>query len=141
MKVNEETVSISASVCRRCCVLLALMWTSAARADFFNGNELHTSCSFNNQSGISAYVAGVFDKTLADHAIANFHIPSSEIDRNPNLGFVSRAIKPFCLPETATLKQVKDVVCKWLNQNPAQRHLSGAPLVQTALAEAFPCKK
>ena len=36
------------------------------------------------------------------------------------------------------LAQLKDVVVKYLNEDPGERHLHAAVLVYTALAKAFP---
>ena len=49
--------------------------------------------------------------------------------------------QPYCIPEAAESDQLIRVVVKFLENNPAQLHYSAATLVQTAFAEAFPCKE
>jgi hypothetical protein len=46
-----------------------------------------------------------------------------------------------CLPAESTRKQLVDVVKRWLDQHPEQRHYSAAGLIAQALSEAFPCKR
>ena len=44
-----------------------------------------------------------------------------------------------CLPTNATVRQVIDVVKKYLVDSPAERHYLAYSLVGTALNKAFPC--
>lgn len=120
-------------------LVLAIL-TSPARADFFNGNELHAACSLKTTDGITAYVAAIYDKALADGTIVNFFVTASEVKRNPDLAHIAKSIKPYCVSDAVSLGQLKDVVCKWLVDNPARRHYPGAVIVPTALGDAFPCK-
>lgn len=93
---------------------------SPASADFFNGNELHTACT--SSGSLNMYIAGVYDKSNADVAIARFFVPESEVKRNPDLAQIAKSIQPFCVNENVTLQQLRDVVCKWLVNNPSRRH-------------------
>lgn len=45
----------------------------------------------------------------------------------------------FCLSPDATLGQFRDIVMKFLRDNPASRHDSARFLVQMAMRDAFPC--
>jgi hypothetical protein len=45
----------------------------------------------------------------------------------------------ICTGGGATVKQVSDVVHKYLKDNPAQRNMDAAVLVLVALGTAFPC--
>jgi hypothetical protein len=47
----------------------------------------------------------------------------------------------FCPHKGVLAQQVRDIVKKWLEDNPEYRHLNAAHLVAAALANAFPCKK
>jgi hypothetical protein len=45
----------------------------------------------------------------------------------------------FCPPTGVTIGQMKEVVTKYLRDNPAKLHLNMNRLVLNALREAFPC--
>jgi hypothetical protein len=45
-----------------------------------------------------------------------------------------------CIPPEATWQQTVDVVKRYLDQHPEQRHYAAVNLVAMALAEAYPCK-
>ena len=47
----------------------------------------------------------------------------------------------ICSPEKVTIKQVKDVVVQYLEQNPNLRHVSGGLTIKFALQAAWPCPK
>jgi Rap1a immunity proteins len=46
-----------------------------------------------------------------------------------------------CPPKGVTRDQAKDVVVRYLQAHPEIRHYPATVLTQTALAEAFPCKR
>jgi Rap1a immunity proteins len=48
---------------------------------------------------------------------------------------------PVCHPAESTLAQARDVVCKYLRDNPAKRHYNTASSVWSAQSEAWPCKQ
>ena len=98
-------------------IALALVST-AASAEFFNGNDLlnrlqEPSASPMRQSALG-YVAGVADTTMRI-----FH----------------------CAPPTATLRQAADIVQIALEAQPQDRHYSADTLVTRALQFAWPCPK
>jgi hypothetical protein len=45
----------------------------------------------------------------------------------------------FCIPAVVA-GQARDVVVKYLQENPAHRHEAGATLVMEALHDAWPCR-
>jgi|JI10StandDraft_1071094.scaffolds.fasta_scaffold170890_2 hypothetical protein len=47
----------------------------------------------------------------------------------------------ICGPDNSTLGQVTDVIIKFLQDHPSDRHLDAVPLSLRALREAWPCKK
>ena len=56
--------------------------------------------------------------------------------RHPRTGF------KFCLPPKGVPQgQLSDAVLHYLEKNPQLRHLSAYTLVQSALDQAFPCKR
>jgi hypothetical protein len=46
---------------------------------------------------------------------------------------------PFCLPANVTSQQITDIVCKWLEDNPGNRHYTARGAVFSALGDPFPC--
>ena len=65
-----------------------------------------------------------------------FIVGVSDAMANRNVVFNFRA----CVPEPATIRQVRDVAIRHLEQNPDRRHLGASSLVAKALSEAFPCR-
>jgi hypothetical protein len=47
----------------------------------------------------------------------------------------------YCVPEGVTARQVGDVFCKFLRENPERRHYVAALLFSAAMAAAWPCSK
>ena len=67
------------------------------------------------------YVAGVMDALMMSADRSNLRV---------------------CLPaRSTTLEQARDVVCKYLSDNPAKRHFNLASSVWVAQSEAWPCTK
>ena len=93
-----------------------------ARVD---GNKLHEWCGLDEQR----WGHGACDGFLAG-ASGTFHYWMSLEER-----------KFFCEPNGVTGGQLRDIVTKWLIENPAKRHLAGEVLVGEALIDAFPCPK
>jgi hypothetical protein len=46
-----------------------------------------------------------------------------------------------CIQQSMTVRQLGDVMCKWLQDNPEQRHLGGPHLVTLGFKEIFPCTR
>jgi hypothetical protein len=44
-----------------------------------------------------------------------------------------------CVPEGVTRGQAKDIVIRYLQQNPQRRHLGSSLLVEESFRNAFPC--
>jgi hypothetical protein len=45
-----------------------------------------------------------------------------------------------CIAEGVTAGQILEVVTKYLNQHPEERHFNASVLIVKAIAEAFPCQ-
>jgi hypothetical protein len=84
---------------------------------YYDGNTLLDLCRRDDNLCI-AYVVGVVDGQLS--AIVG----------------TSRTL-PYCTPVNSTSGQVKDVVVKFLNDHPEERHLLGSVLVAEALSQAW----
>ena len=46
---------------------------------------------------------------------------------------------PYCLPEGVTPEQLKEVVIKYLEENPENMEFSSPPLIVAAFSDAYPC--
>ena len=57
----------------------------------------------------------------------------------PHLDSMVNTILSFCLPDGATWGQYRDVIVRYLRENPQSRHASARLLGQLALVESFPC--
>jgi hypothetical protein len=93
---------------------------SQAATVFNNGNQLLEDCQSDNKYFVvdcDGYITGIAD-TLGNNAINEM---------------------TACVPNTATRKQVEDVVVGWLISNPGARHFAAPGLVAAALSETFPC--
>ena len=99
--------------------LLLLGGTTQSYAQFYDGNSLYQVCDQrgnNYSSGVcGGYVIGTIDTYLLTKSY------------------------PLCLPTNATAGQLTDVVIRYLETRPDQRHYAAASVVWTALTESFPC--
>lgn len=86
---------------------------------FYDGNKLHEACQIDHGFCVG-YVAGI-------------------VDSYGYIASYSSGPLQFCLPHNATAQQVSDVAVKYLDDNPAQRHMTAALLVLAAVKQAFPC--
>lgn len=95
-------------------VILSLSAVSTKAAAPITGNDLHRWCS-GTRLMVLGYVSGVTDMT----------------------GFLR---DPVCLPDSVTMGQINDVVCKWIDDNPKERNRKGAQVTLMALRDAWPCR-
>jgi hypothetical protein len=91
---------------------------------FLSGDTLFERCTRGDETGDDfciGYVAGSVDMLIS-------------LQRQGPPG-----AKQACMPQGVTLGQVRDVVIKYLSDEPQFRKLDAAALVITALEQAFPC--
>jgi hypothetical protein len=97
--------------------LLATVAMGSAQAEFQDGNKLLSllkDSSYFNQGYGLGYIAGI-----ADMGIGVVH----------------------CAPSNATAGQINDMVKNYLENSPADRHLTGDILVNRVLKAVWPCAK
>ena len=104
-----------------------LLVSSGAWATSINGNQLLQECK--GSSGFEQGVCAGFVGGVAD-----------ALD-GPEKGFGENQFCTSIEGMGITNGQIRDVVVKWLNNNPSERHYSGWSVVVAALSEAFPCPK
>jgi len=131
-----------------------LIGIGAANAQFVTGNTFTEQCNKrlpNVYYGVAMFVAGVMDKAATDERALGKYEQDTEGDPKnstdarvgkviANLAIALGAIKSYCIPQGATIGQAADVFCKYLKDNPADRHKNAADLVTTALNDAWGCK-
>jgi hypothetical protein len=93
----------------------------AGAAAFLDGNRLHEWCQDANRNFATGYIAGAADHMWIMGEIRGQHF--------------------ICVPEQATLGQLRDIVCNYLRDKPTDRHYSAASVAGTALQMAWPCKE
>jgi hypothetical protein len=108
-------------------VLALVLGVSQASAGFLDGNKLYELCDGN--FGSTWFVMGVLDADAS--AVLGF-------DRETGKAFDLQ--KSICLPPDVIAGQAKDVVCKYLEDHPENRHYSAANIVLTAAYFAWPCQ-
>lgn len=104
-----------------CAMIVVLAASACANAavpvqKFISGNELWTLCQDRGPE-CQYYVAGVADA----------------------LEMVSVRLTNICRPTPTHIMQMVDVLMKWLEDHPAERHRPAAKLAGLAFAEAWPC--
>lgn len=112
---------------------------SASASNLISGNTLLGACTApegsDRQGFCVGYVVGVVEGMLWGASWPA--IAASEEVEGIN-AFTSVALG-FCSPESSTWQQFVDIIVKDFIENPLERHLPARGLIQTALAEAFPC--
>ena len=103
------------------------------------GNEFYEQLKSQNQidnQNAYAYLAGVLD-TEDTFFMADIFKGMASKDKNAKF-----ETKHFCFADSKITKgQVADVVQKYLEANPQNRHEAANGLIRRALIEAFPCAK
>lgn len=106
----------------------------------FTGNTIYEQCVNRNRGGISAYVAGVWEKASLDLFTAALYVVTKETDPEARKhNFLLPGISNACVPQGVTMGQMADVFCKYLTENPNRRQSGAASLVMKSLENAFPC--
>ena len=112
---------------------LLILNSFIANAGVFSGNELLEmiqSKDFENKNAAFFYINGVLEAQVLQAYKDNLRaVKDAKLDESP-----------LCIPDTVTKGQLLDIVKKFLNDNPADRHEQALPLVQYALGKAFNCK-
>ena len=116
---------------------LVLMSSGAwAGHAFETGESLLNECRQSDGAHCIAYIFGVVD-TMA----VNVHDPSVKIDPKRRDIPIARYSHSYwaCPPERVTGGQLRDIVVRFLQDNPGEWRRTAARLVARALSEAFPC--
>jgi hypothetical protein len=68
------------------------------------------------------------------------HFVIGVVETGHNLSVVYKRPALACFPTGATLRQIGDVFCKYLDDNPQERSVRASLLALTAFNRAFPCR-
>ena len=111
MTTGPKTILISA-------LTVGSLKGTPVKAEFYSGNELYEHCTSPGQgwSLCMGFVAGVFD------TMRPLYTCKVKIDQ-------------------VTLGQSKDIVLRYMTQNPQNRHATAASIVRTAITQAFSCSR
>lgn len=104
--------------------MIGLMMMLVASTDiqgFISGNKLLELCTQDDQLQCIGYVEGASDMLQTFDAFAK--------------------AKTLCMSDKVTARQEKDIVVKYLTDNPATRDQAAGGIVMIALNEAFGCAK
>ena len=104
-----------------------LVGSYPAKAQPFNldGNALHTECQLcGTKEGSTFFLAGL-----------SLCLVTAMRGMNGVAG------RPLCFPEGVQVGQGIDIICNYLQANPATRHNDGADLAAVAMFSAFQCRQ
>jgi hypothetical protein len=117
---------------------------SSAHAEFFQGNNIYKYCT-SDRAIVVKYAAGAIDKSTKDFASIGLFwshlfkaVEQEKLDSA--MQEAKGAVRGYCEPNGVNLAQAADVFCKYLKDNPADRHKAASELLDIALSEAWPCK-
>ena len=96
------------------------------------GNILYNICESNNVPACTTYIQGTLDGVAWWLDLTS----SPQWKSMPNTPTLPRL---YCIPLTVTANQITDVVKKYLNDHPEQRHYSAVSLILDSMTNAFPC--
>jgi hypothetical protein len=133
---------------------LAVLFPLQTPAQYFlSGNQLYDDCMHPNNNfsnGLMAgFIIGVLEKTYHDGtAVLNFTPKKPNADLAASAEFavtILDSIGVFCVPTKPDPKQLTDMFCKYLRDNPEERDQGGSSLVVRAMEKGFPqpsaCKR
>ena len=123
---------------------IALNMTHAS-AQFLSADELFAWCQ-KDRSMASAYAAGMADEAAHSLAVLDSFKPVSDADSASSALMATTRIGAeliggSCRPNDATLVQVTDALCGFLNDFPGDRHASSALVFSQAMEKRWPCKR
>ncbi|MBL0339043.1 MAG: hypothetical protein IPP67_07800 [Rhodospirillaceae bacterium] len=107
------------------CLLFISFKEASAQSVFIKGHDLYTWCNSSSELLLTTcwgYIIGA-------------------IDTNGAYNFVTKTCILFDIGSKVTIPQLKDIIVKGLHDNPKERDLAAALLIQDYLSDAFPCPK
>lgn len=122
------------------CAALVLFSGHSANAQSISGNELQETCVSQDPvfGGFCiGYILGAIEgMSLGAYAVLG---AAGEDETSEAINASISSFLGHCTPAEATNDQLRDVVVKYLHDNPETRHMSGRILILQAMQQAFPC--
>lgn len=88
----------------------------------------------------NGYLAACTDENPVSRAVCiQYTLGMDETLLVLNLSGITKALE--CSPDSTTGRQKKDILVKFLQDNPEVRHMPTAQIYLAAMAAAFPCSK
>jgi hypothetical protein len=126
-------------------VLNSVLSMTHAGAQFLSANDLYAWCQ-KDRSMASAYAAGMADEAAHSLSVLDSVKPASEADSASSALMATTKIGAeliggSCRPNDATLIQVTDALCRFLDDFPGDRHAPSALVFSQAMEKRWPCKR
>jgi hypothetical protein len=123
-----------------------LVSIAAAKSQTYSGNDLSTHCA-TDMPFVTGYIAGFNDKAILDElTVSLISVGEAQKTNGANepaymmtKSQAGSAMRGYCVPEGATIRQAADLYCKYLSDNPSKRQLTAVGLLGLALKAGWPC--
>lgn len=116
------------------------MWAPSVEAQQITGNQLHEVCQ-SDDGTLAGFCIGYIVSQIEGQSFGAFTV-LSQIQEADNITEMNSRISAFlryCVPETASNEQLRDIVLRHLQENPQTRHDPARFEIWRALMGAFPC--
>ncbi|MEQ9518484.1 MAG: Rap1a/Tai family immunity protein [Parvibaculum sp.] len=113
--------------------------TTAMATEAYTGNDLLNDCGTSADDTRMEFCFGLVSGAV--HGV-NFAVFDAIISYDPESGqnpAVFRNKYATCIPEEVTIGQLRDIVVKYLNDHPSERHQYAVGLILTAVGKTFAC--
>ncbi len=125
--------------------LAVLFWLASAplSAQTASGNEIAAACDHLDEADIrGGYCIGYIIGAWEGIKIGAFEvlIVSGANGTAEELDGMVNSILGICAPVRVERGQIVDVVVRYFEENPADRHLPARSLIREAMVESFPCR-
>lgn len=125
-------------------LLLAFAICSAGStsAQTLTGNQILEACSIQDGGAAddfcTGYTVGVVEGLMWGAGFTVAYVRGDELSAD-DIDYLASHMLGFCLPDTASNRQLRDVIVAHLIDNPETRHEAARTIVQSALEDNFPC--
>lgn len=122
-------------------MVMAVLVPLPAAADFYTGKEIKKFCATKSPIMLG-YLAGWTDKWERD---TNMLAEGYEREKTPQgkraaLSQLQRTTEGICIPYGASLGQMLDILCKYVEANPGKAKLGATELLAQSVSEAWQCE-
>ena len=119
---------------------ISVLAPGASLSEPLSGNQLYAVCTSSDQATSAFCIGYVIGETEGQFLgglmlYLNSHPESRDSDYNDH----ASRVFGYCVPKNASNAQLRDVVVKFLRENPERRHETARFLVMESYVAAFPC--